>query len=342
MSSQNFDIMGYRASRSESVASDRELPIDPQIIGGQQSASANSANNQNGSSSRVQVDDEWTEEDVGLACRTIEALMGGCPPSADIEGLEKIKQIVLGNSSYRQKRKQLYEIEAETHVKLKELHGLMRSHFLRYFVLTPDQITEFMGKVFGERYESENPGKHRIIKTRALNLKDQWKSQSLRRFTEHVETLVGTNRIIRTSTDAEGLREFFTNNWEIEHLNKLFYWAVPSINFELSSGKAKNLLRNIYINLCVEVKLHISDPYSRDFNDRNLKSFWDNMGNFSGWVGLTPAIFAQRKIVSSVGNTPSKKRKPISMDDHPRFQILLDSVYDENDSGSTDVTSPGR
>lgn len=96
----------------------------------------------------------------------------------------------------------------------------------------------------------------------------------------------------------------------------------------------------IYLNFCVEVKLHLSNPYTKEHNSVALGIYWDSMASHSTWKDLLPIMFSRRQIISSGKSRDlEKKRKAVTMDDHPRFQLFTDDAYEDLEDIQQSATS---
>jgi hypothetical protein len=89
----------------------------------------------------------------------------------------------------------------------------------------------------------------------------------------------------------------------------------------------------IYINLCVEVKLHISHPHSAEHNEKQLQAFWDDMVTHSAWERYKPTIFA-KKLTLTTKKSTATKRKPQAMEDHLRFKLWRAAEPESDDEAS--------
>jgi hypothetical protein len=281
-----------------------------------------------------------------------EILDGERPTQASPDKLERLKS--LAAQPRRSKKHHVLELEAVMKKKLNNVYSEMRVHYLRYFNVKPEMVIKWILDQFGADFEDKDPARFRLLKSRILNLKDQWKTKALDRFKQHVASLIATERVYATSDDPEALQEFFARNWSLDNLESLFFWASDVVSFNNSGGRAKNFLKSkslssnqkiivivimltvvaIYINLCVEVKLHISHPHTAEHNEKQLQAFWDDMGTHSAWERYKPTIFA-KKLTLTTQKSGSAKRKPQAMEDHPRFKLWRGDEPESEDEAIT-------
>jgi hypothetical protein len=163
------------------------------------------------------------------------------------EALTKIRRAALNDSTIKRHRSHIMQLEADVKVKLNNVYVEVHLHFLRYFSIRPEEIKKMILNSFGHDFENEEPGKFQIIKQRAMNLKDQWKSKSIKRFIEHVEALLKDDIMAQHNDNPVALIHFFAKKWSIDSLDTLLYWGSNVVSFTTCSGRCKNFLRRKFL-----------------------------------------------------------------------------------------------
>lgn len=183
-----------------------------------------------------QVHQKWTRGDIQTALDTILLLLDKLKvrPSQSTEILEDLATKTI--------RRKLESMSPTMKARAVEIQTRSRLLFSRHLDLKAPHAIIY--GVFGEGTDlrSTDPFHYHLFHARILGNKGQWKHHSITRFEEHVERVVtqSPHQSYRSVTDADRLRGIFSETWNFENHDFLFYWGSVVIDWQQSSARARD------------------------------------------------------------------------------------------------------
>lgn len=129
------------------------------------------------------------------------------------------------------------------------------------FYLKFDLYGPLIDFVIGENYEQKHSKRFKEYWTMLHSNIHCWKSETIARFKKHVAEMLEGNELVKTNTNVNTLRTFFSETFLWDTLTELLKFGGSTIDLENSSKLVQSYVFNIYVNICIMVKFHLDDPW---------------------------------------------------------------------------------
>jgi hypothetical protein len=122
----------------------------------------------------------------------------------------------------------------------------MRIQYTRWFKLV--ELDSLIAEHFGPSFAFEDPKNYKIVRRRALQIKDGWKHEAILRFEHHITNLIKMHqkRNIKSISDTATLREVFRDLFSFSDAQTIFWWAQDIIDLSTSSNACRTFIFGEY------------------------------------------------------------------------------------------------
>jgi len=129
------------------------------------------------------------------------------------------------------------------------LQNAMRIHYTRWLKLV--ELDGLIAEHFGSNFMFEDPKNYKIVRRRALQIKDGWKHEAILRFERHISNLIKMHpkRNIKSISDPLTLREIFRDLFSFNDVQSIFWWAQDIIDLSISSNACRTFIYGEYTPL---------------------------------------------------------------------------------------------
>jgi hypothetical protein len=105
------------------------------------------------------------------------------------------------------------------------LQNAMRIQYTRWFKLV--ELDGLIAEHFGTNFMFEDPKNYKIVRRRALQIKDGWKHEAILCFENHIFNLIKSHpkRNIKSISDTATLRDIFRDLFSFNDVQSIFGWA---------------------------------------------------------------------------------------------------------------------
>ncbi|KAI5857226.1 hypothetical protein BZA05DRAFT_433838 [Tricharina praecox] len=244
----------------------------------------------------------WKDEakNVQIAIDTLEHILksqgGSARPSKSLGFIAKIRKKFGPNPIHPD------TLPGSFDGKILGFQNALRLHYTRWFKVV--EIDSLIAEHFGSRFMFDDLKNYKIVRRRAMQMKQGWKHEAMLRFEKHVSNLIQKHPEcdIKSSADPGILRAFFRDHFNIDEARSVFWWAHDIIDLPKSSNACRTFIFEVFIIFSVQVKLYLDDP--KAYDRATLNRVWDKLGDIPRFKDLGIDGFALRPLGIS-----SRKRK---------------------------------